>query len=82
MSEKKRTDVPPRTMELDWEDLRFALALARHGSFVSLSAAAALLRQSAERRIHVDWPEPEVLPAPPLRALRATVGSGLPAAAS
>ena len=30
-----------RTIELDWEDLRFALALARHGS---LSAAARALR--------------------------------------
>jgi len=30
-----------RTIELDWEDLRFALALARHGS---LSAAARVLR--------------------------------------
>lgn len=35
MADKKRT------MELDWEDLRFALALARHGS---LSAAARALR--------------------------------------
>lgn len=41
MAEQKRTNIPPRTIELDWEDLRFALALARHGS---LSAAARALR--------------------------------------
>src|SRR5579859_4440030 len=45
MADKKRT------MELDWEDLRFALALARHGS---LSAAARALRvnhSTVSRRI-------------------------------
>jgi DNA-binding transcriptional LysR family regulator len=41
MTEQKRTNLAQRMIELDWEDLRFALALARHGS---LSAAARALR--------------------------------------
>jgi DNA-binding transcriptional LysR family regulator len=41
MTDQKRTNLTQRMIELDWEDLRFALALARHGS---LSAAARALR--------------------------------------
>ncbi len=41
MTDQKRTNLAQRMIELDWEDLRFALALARHGS---LSAAARALR--------------------------------------
>src|SRR5579859_7089116 len=51
MSEKKRTDVPPRTMELDWEDLRFALALARHGSLSAAARALGVNHATVSRRV-------------------------------
>ncbi|MFT7774801.1 transposase [Roseateles sp.] len=53
---------------------RLKRALARHGSFASAAAAAALLRQSTKRYINAKWPEPETVPAPPLRAQHATTG--------
>src|ERR1700761_6160952 len=51
MAEQKRTNVPPRTMELDWEDLRFALALARHGSLSGAARALGVNHATVSRRI-------------------------------
>lgn len=54
---------------------RLKRALARRGSFAGPAEVAALLRRSAERYIYANWPGPEVVPAPPLRALNANFGS-------
>ena len=51
--------------------------MARHGGFASPAAAAALLRERAERYVDANWPEP-----PPLRSPRATACSALTAARS
>ncbi|MBI3349087.1 MAG: transposase [Burkholderiales bacterium] len=56
-------------------------AVARHGGFASPAAAAALLRERAERYVDANWPEPPELP-PPLRSPRATACSALTAARS
>jgi len=48
MTEQKRTF---RTMELDWEDLRFALALARHGSLSAAARALGVNHATVSRRI-------------------------------
>jgi len=45
MADKKRT------MELDWEDLRFALALARHGSLSAAARALNVNHATVSRRI-------------------------------
>ena len=45
MADKKRT------MELDWEDLRFALALARHGSLSAAARALSVNHATVSRRI-------------------------------
>ncbi|MBI3348590.1 MAG: transposase [Burkholderiales bacterium] len=51
--------------------------VARHGGFASPAAAAALLRERAERYVDANWPEP-----PPLRFPRATACSALTAVCS
>jgi DNA-binding transcriptional LysR family regulator len=51
MTEQKRTNLEQRTLELDWEDLRFALALARHGSLSGAARALRVNHATVSRRI-------------------------------
>lgn len=51
MAEQKRTFVQQRTIDLDWEDLRFALALARHGSLSGAARALGVNHATVSRRI-------------------------------
>jgi hypothetical protein len=57
--------------------LRLKRALARHGPFVDIAAAAALVRRSADRYLYTHWPEP---PGPPIRIPRAALSRTLAAA--
>jgi len=50
-------------------NLRLKRAVARHGPFAAASAAAALVRGSADRYIYANWP---AHPEPPMRAMRET----------
>lgn len=58
---------------------RLKRAVARHGGFANPAAAAALLRQSSERYIYANWPEPPDLPTSRSPVPRSTAGSGLAA---
>jgi DNA-binding transcriptional LysR family regulator len=51
MTEQKRTPLQQRTIDLDWEDLRFALALARHGSLSAAARALGVNHATVSRRI-------------------------------
>jgi DNA-binding transcriptional LysR family regulator len=51
MTEQKRTNLEQRTLDLDWEDLRFALALARHGSLSAAARALGVNHATVSRRI-------------------------------
>src|SRR5579859_779629 len=51
MTEQKRTSLQQRLIDLDWEDLRFALALARHGSLSAAARALGVNHATVSRRI-------------------------------